>query len=254
MIATRTLSSERAALPLVEAMCFLSQKLLSDGEDSLEYRQPGGRRKQVDEPLERDAERREDEPARDHDHTLGAAADTHVSLEADQLGLRACVGDQERAGDRGQADRDADIVAHAREDEGDRREHEALADPVGERIEELSERGGLVALPGEGAVEDVEDRARDEETRREPVEEELVAVLERDRESGCGAEQHAARGQRIRADARARETTDVAGGEAPGSVGIALFDGADRCGSVHVPDRSSLPSGWFSQIGERSIR
>src|SRR6266496_3743953 len=63
MIATRTLSSERVALPLVEAICFLSQKLFSDGQDSLEHGQPGGCRQQVDEPLQRDAERREDEAA-----------------------------------------------------------------------------------------------------------------------------------------------------------------------------------------------
>src|SRR6266568_5690821 len=114
MIATRTLSSERAALPLVEAMCFLSQ-LVADGQDSLEHGQPGGRRQQVDEPLERDAERREDEAARNHDHALGAAADADISLEADQLGLRARVRDEKRAGDCGETDSDADVVARARE-------------------------------------------------------------------------------------------------------------------------------------------
>ena len=38
----------------------------------------------------------------------------------------------------------------------------------------------LAAGAGERAVEDVEDRARDEERRAEPVEEDLVAVLEED--------------------------------------------------------------------------
>src|SRR5205823_5269760 len=136
MIATRTLSSERVALPLVEAICFLSQKLFSDGQDSLEHGQPGGCREQVDEPLQRHAERRR-----------------------------------------------------------------------------------FVALTGERAVEDVEDRADDEERRRKPVEEELVAVLERDRDRGRGTEEHAPGRQRIRAHTRARETTDIARGEAPGSVG-----------------------------------
>src|SRR6266702_8527075 len=140
MIATRTLSSERVALPLVEAICFLSQKLFSDGQDSLEHGQPGGCREQVDEPLQRDAERREDEAARNHGHALGAAADADVSLEADQLGLRARVRDEKRAGDCGETDSDADVVARARENEGDRGEDEALANPVGERIEELAER------------------------------------------------------------------------------------------------------------------
>src|SRR4051794_9957172 len=242
MIATRTLSPERAALPLVDAMCFLSEKLFSDGQDSLEHRQPGGRCQQVDEPLQRDAERRENEAARDHDHALGAAADADVSLEADQLSLRPGVGDEERPGDRCDADGDADVVTRAREDKGDRGEDESLADPVGERIEELAKRRGLVALPRERAVEDVEDRADDEEARGEPVEEKLVAVLERDQDRGCRAEQNASRGERIRAHAGARETTDIAGGEPPGSVRVALLDGADRCGSVHGSDRSTVLS------------
>src|SRR2546423_3630470 len=247
MIATRTLSSERAALPLVDAMCFLSQKLSSNGQDSLEHRQPGGRRQQIDEPLERDAERREDEAARDQDHALGAAADADVSFEADQLGLRPGVGDEEGAGDRCDADGDADVVSGAREHEGDRGEYEALADPVRERVEKLAERRRLVTLPGERTVEDVKDRAGDEEHRGEPVEEELVAVLERNHDRGGDAEENASRGQRIRAHARARDTPDIARGEAPGSVCIALLDGADRCGSVHVPDRSTLLSTQPSQ-------
>src|SRR5213595_407358 len=98
MIATRTLSSERFALPLVEAICFLSQKLFSDGQDSLEHGQPGGCRQQVDEPLQRDAERREDQATRDHDNALGTAADADVSFEADQLGLRTRVRNEEGTG------------------------------------------------------------------------------------------------------------------------------------------------------------
>src|SRR6266480_115536 len=108
MIATRTLSSERVALPLVEAICFLSQKLFSDGQDSLEHGQPGGCREQVDEPLQRDAERREDEAARNHCHALGTAADADVSLEADQLGLRARVRNEEGTSDRNDAEDDRD--------------------------------------------------------------------------------------------------------------------------------------------------
>src|SRR5262249_45261659 len=132
MIATRTLSSERDALPLVEAMCFLSLKLLSDGDDSLEHGQPRGGCKQVDEPLKRDAERGEDEAARDHDHAFGAAADADVPTEPEQRGLRARVGNQERAGNRQDAEDDADVVSRAREDVRDRGEDEPLADPVGE--------------------------------------------------------------------------------------------------------------------------
>src|SRR5437660_6456187 len=178
MIATRTLSLERAALPLDEAICFLSQ-LFADGQDSLEHGQPGGRREQVDEPLQGDAERREDEAGRDHGDALRAAADPDVALEADQLGLRAGVRNEERAGDCRDTEHDGDVIARAREDQRDRCEHEALADAVRERIEKRTEWRRLVALSGERPVEDVEDRTDDEESRREPVEEELVAVLER---------------------------------------------------------------------------
>jgi hypothetical protein len=177
------------------------------------------------------------------DHALGTAADADVSLEADQLGLRARVRNEEGTGDRRDAEDDGDVVAGAREHEGDCREHEPFADPVGERVEELAERRRLVALTGERAVEDVEDRADDEERRTKPVEEELVAVLERDRDRGRSTEQHAPGRQRIRAHTRARETTDIARGEAPGSVGVALLDGADRFGSVHASDRSTRPAG-----------
>src|SRR6478672_8682109 len=114
MIATRTLSSERAALPLDEAICFLSQ-LFADGQDSLEHGQPGGHREQIDEPLQGHAERREDQAARDDDHALRAAADPDVTLKADQLGLRARVGDEERPGDRGHAEHDGDVIARASE-------------------------------------------------------------------------------------------------------------------------------------------
>jgi hypothetical protein len=131
MIATRTLSSERAALPLVEAMCFLSE-LVADGQDSVNDGQPGGRREEVDEPLERDTERREDQPARDDHDALRAAADSDVSLEADQLGLRPCVGDEEGSGDRGNAEDDADVIARVRKDQRDRGEDEPFADPVGQ--------------------------------------------------------------------------------------------------------------------------
>src|SRR3954469_7624137 len=242
MIATRTLSSERV-LPFVEAISFLSQNLLADGQDSLEHRQPGGYRQQVDEPLQRDTERREDQSARDHDHALGPAADADVSLEPDQLGLRAGVGDEERTGHRGDAEDDGDVIACAREDERDRREHETFADPVRERIEEGAERRRLVALAGERPVEDVEDRPDDEEPGCEPVVEKLVPVLERDHDRGRRAQEHARGGEGVRADARAREAGDVAGGEAPGSVRVPLLDGAERGGSVHGSDRTSLLAG-----------
>ena len=121
-----------------------------------------------------DAPGREHEAGGDHDDALGARADADVALEAERLGAGARVGDEERAGDRGDGDDDEDVLVVAGEDVGDRGEHEALADPVGRRVEERAERRRLPAGPGERAVEDVEDRPGDEEPRAEPVEEELV--------------------------------------------------------------------------------
>src|SRR5215475_8619436 len=89
MIATRTLSTDRSALPLVEAICFLSLKLLSDGQDSLYHRERGGDGEEIHEPLQWDAQRRQDQPRRDDDDALGAAADADVAIEADQLRFRA---------------------------------------------------------------------------------------------------------------------------------------------------------------------
>ena len=89
-------------------------------------------------------------------------------------------GHEEGAGDRDDREDDRDVVSGAREDERDRSEHRALADAVGGRVEEGAERRRLPAGARERAVEDVEDRADDEDARAEPVEEELVAVLEGD--------------------------------------------------------------------------
>src|SRR5947199_295518 len=84
-------------------------------------------------------------------------------------------------------------LSAAGEDQGDRTEHEALAHPVGGRVEEGAERRRLAAGAGEGPVEDVEDRSDHEHGRPEPVEEELVAVLEVDENAGGDAEHYAGR-------------------------------------------------------------
>ena len=59
-------------------------------------------------------------------------------------------------------------------------EHEALADPIGRRVEERAERRPLAAQPRESAVEDVQDRPDHEDDGAGPEEEDLVAVLEVD--------------------------------------------------------------------------
>ena len=91
------------------------------------------------------------------------------------------------------------VAAVAREDVRDRGEHEALADAVGGRVEERAEGRRLAAGAGERAVEDVEDRAGDEDGRAEPEEEQLVVALEEDEHRGDEAERDAADRQGVRA-------------------------------------------------------
>src|SRR5438874_4673292 len=53
---------------------------------------------------------REGEPAGDHDHALGAAAEADVALEPKQLRLRARVGDEEGPGHRDYCEGERDLV------------------------------------------------------------------------------------------------------------------------------------------------
>src|ERR671935_1876269 len=159
-------------------------KLRANAPHALPDREPGGRRERADRPGEH-SPRSEDEADGDDDDALGAAADADVAAQAEHLRARAGVADEERAGHGGEGQADADEVVVAREDERDRAEHHTLADAVGGRVEEGAERRALAARPRERPVEDVEDRADDEDAGAEPVEEELVPVLEED-EHGRG--------------------------------------------------------------------
>ena len=100
---------------------------------------------------------------------------------------------------------DRDVVPLAGQDEPDRRQHRALADPVGGRVEEGAERRRLPADARERPVEDVEDRADDEDGRAEPVEEDLVAILEGDEHRRDEAERDARRGEHVGRDPRPGE-------------------------------------------------
>src|SRR5581483_1718179 len=212
MIATRTLPSSARLRPLLLDIRSSMNELLANMQDALDDRDPRGRSQEVDRPLE-PAPRREHEPGRDHDDALGPGAEPDVAAQAERLGLRTDVGNEERAGDRGDREDDRRVVGSAGEDERDRREHRSLADAVRRRVEERAERGGLATRAGERPVEDVEDRADDEDRRSDPVDEDRVAVLERD-EDGCGdAERDAGRGERVRRDACAREARDRAARE-----------------------------------------
>src|SRR6185437_8318718 len=89
--------------------------------------------------------------------------------------------------------------------------------------EEGAEHRRLAAGPRERAVENVEDRADDEDTCAEPVVEELVPVLERDEHRCDETQRDPRRRQGVRGDARAGEAGDRAARKAAGAGRIAVF-------------------------------
>src|SRR4051812_23007888 len=173
-------------------------------QDALHNGDPADRGNEVDRPLE-SSPRREHEAGRDHDDALGPGAETDVATETERFGLRADVGDEEGAGDRDDREERREVVAAPREHVADGCEHRALADAVGCRIEEGTERRRLPAGARERTVEDVEDRADHEDDRGEPVEEDLVPVLEGNEHGRDQAQADAGGRQGIRGDARPRE-------------------------------------------------
>src|SRR5437868_7368153 len=84
-------------------------QLHSGADYPLEHREPGGGSEEIDRVLET-APGREGEPAGDHDHALGAAAEADVALEPKQLRLRARVGDEEGPGHRDYCEGERDLV------------------------------------------------------------------------------------------------------------------------------------------------
>src|SRR5919201_5623050 len=147
MIATRTRSSSRAlpfcTLPFVWAIasdllshsCYVCDnsrfairlpaeaELAADVEDPLEDGQPGRRGQKRNRGDEQpDAHRREHEAAGDDDDPLGARADADVPTQAESLGTRARVADEERARDRCERQRERNRMVMAREHECDRAE------------------------------------------------------------------------------------------------------------------------------------
>jgi len=100
----------------------------------------------------------------------------------------ARVTDEERSRDRRDRRAERDLIAVAREDQRDRAEHRSLPDAVSRRVEEGAERRGLASGSSERTVENVEDRADDEDERAEPIEKELVVVLEVHDNGRCEAQ------------------------------------------------------------------
>src|SRR5438270_11307942 len=172
-----------------------TSKLHAHAPHTLPDREPGGHGQRADRPDER-SPRSEDGPEGDDDDAFGATAEPDVAAKPERLCARARVADEERAGDGGEGEADPDEVVVAREDERDRAEDDALADPVGGRVEEGAEGRPLPARPRERSVEDVEDRADDEDAGAEPVEEDLVSVLEEDEHGRGDAEADAEGRQR----------------------------------------------------------
>src|SRR5215213_4484330 len=179
-------------------------ELAPDGHDALQHRQPGAGGEDEDRPRQ-PAPRREDQPAGDHDDTLGPAAQADVALEPERLRTRPRVADEERARDRRDRQRERPFPPVASEDECDRAEHAGLADAVGGRVHERAEGRALAALARERPVEDVEQRPDDEHDGAQPEEEDLPVLLEVHEHSAGGAERDAERGEGVRRHPRLRQ-------------------------------------------------
>src|SRR6266545_1164584 len=219
MIATRTLPSSRRArpfeLPLVDMRCASINELLADVQDALRNGEPRGCCEEIDRPLE-PAPRSEYETGGDDDDALGPGAQADVAAQSQCFRLCADVRHEEGAGDGHDREEDRDVVPGAGEDEPDRSEHRALADPVGRGVEEGAERRRLPAGTRERAVEDVEHRADDEHRGGEPVEKELVPTLEGDEHGrrqteGDPGRRECVRGEPGACEARHRQLREGAG-------------------------------------------
>src|ERR1044072_6961891 len=94
-------------------------QLRADAPDALPDGEPRSRGEDADRPHER-SPRCEHETDGDHDDAFRAAPD--VAAQAERLRAGARVADEERPGDGGECEPDADEVVVAREDERDRPE------------------------------------------------------------------------------------------------------------------------------------
>src|SRR5947207_14000111 len=122
-------------------------QLHADAPHALADGEPRRHGENADRPHER-APGREDEADGDDDDALRAAADADVAAQTERLRAGARVADEERAGDGGEREPDADEVVVAREDERDRAQNDAFAHPVGGRVEEGAEGRPFPARAG----------------------------------------------------------------------------------------------------------
>src|SRR5919201_2268977 len=96
---SRAMSGHTDSTNLLSAVA----ELAPNREDALDDREPRRRGQDGHDAGQHElVERGEDESRRDYDDALGAAADANVAAQAEDLGLRARVADQEGAGDGGE--------------------------------------------------------------------------------------------------------------------------------------------------------
>ena len=109
-------------------------------------------------------------------------------------------------------------------DEADRGEHGRLAEPVEGRVEKGAEHRALARGASERAVEDVGDRADDEEDAAEPEEEVRVALLEADEHGAGQAERDARHREHVRRQLRLRDAPHRALQDLAGRLRVLLLD------------------------------
>ena len=102
---------------------------------------------------------------RDEHDPLGPRHEPRLAPHPERLRLGARVAHEERADERHEDASQRDLVALIREHDRDRAQDQPLRQAVGGRVEEPAERRQLAVRAGQRAVEDVEDRARDEDHR-----------------------------------------------------------------------------------------
>ena len=129
-----------------------------------------------------------------------------------------------------------------------RRAARRLGDAIGGRVDEGAERRGLVAGARQRAVQDVDDRADQEDGGRHDV------VLAVDQHGGDKVKAEAERGQLVGRDTALAEDAHGARGELAGAVGVARFDPSRRMGNVLIEGKVAGRPAPARDVDERSVR
>ncbi len=124
------------------------------------------------------------------------------------------------------------------EREPDRSEHRGLADTVERRVEKRAEHRSLARRPRERPVEDVQDRAHDEQRSPEPEEEELVAGLEADEHRAREAERDACEREHVGCELRPGDTAHRPPQDLPRGLHVLLLDAVELVDARPLPGRA----------------